>query len=67
MRQPTALGTGTLDALAHNGTVPLLLPISKQTHARSYCDTFMTVSVGVLISLGVIFWGSLFGSFRSNL
>lgn len=64
MHRLTVVSAGTLDALPHNGTVLLLLQISKQTHAGSYFDMFMTVIVGVLISLLAIFiLGASFGSF----
>jgi H+/gluconate symporter-like permease len=64
MHRLTVVSAGTLDALPHNGTVLLLLQISKQTHANSYFDMFMTVIVGVLISLVAIFFlGATFGSF----
>ncbi|ERM02510.1 citrate transporter [Brucella intermedia 229E] len=64
MHRLTVLSAGTLDALPHNGTVLLLLQISKQTHASSYFDMVMTVIVGVIISLAVVFvLGSVFGSF----
>ena len=64
MHRLTVVSAGTLDALPHNGTVLLLLQISKQTHAGSYFDMFMTVIVGVLISLVAIFiLGATFGSF----
>ncbi|MBO9353753.1 GntP family permease [Bordetella petrii] len=64
MHRLTVVSAGTLDALPHNGTVLLLLQISKQTHAGSYFDMFMTVIVGVLISLVAIFiLGAMFGSF----
>jgi H+/gluconate symporter-like permease len=64
MHRLTVISAGTLDALPHNGTVLLLLQISKQTHAESYFDMVMTVIVGVIISLAVVFaLGSMFGSF----
>lgn len=64
MHRLTVISAGTLDALPHNGTVLLLLQISKQTHAGSYFDMVMTVIVGVLISLVAVFiLGSMFGSF----
>lgn len=60
----TTISAGTLDALPHNGTVLLLLQISKQTHAGSYMDMVMTVIVSVILSLIVVFaLGSTFGSF----
>jgi H+/gluconate symporter-like permease len=64
MHRLTTISAGTLDALPHNGTVLLLLQISKQTHAGSYFDMVMTVIVGVIISLVAVFiLGSMFGSF----
>ena len=64
MHRLTTISAGTLDALPHNGTVLLLLQISKQTHAESYFDMVMTVIVGVIISLVAVFvLGSVFGSF----
>jgi H+/gluconate symporter-like permease len=64
MHRLTTISAGTLDALPHNGTVLLLLQISKQTHAESYFDMVMTVIVGVIISLAAVFFlGSVFGSF----
>jgi H+/gluconate symporter-like permease len=64
MHRLTTLSAGTLDALPHNGTVLLLLQISKLTHRESYLNMVMTVIVGVIISLvAVIALGSVFGSF----
>ncbi len=64
MHRLTTISAGTLDALPHNGTVLLLLQISKQTHSGSYFDMVMTVIVGVIISLVAVFvLGSMFGSF----
>jgi H+/gluconate symporter-like permease len=64
MHRLTTISAGTLDALPHNGTVLLLLQVSKQTHAGSYFDMVMTVIVSVIISLVVVFaLGSMFGSF----
>jgi H+/gluconate symporter-like permease len=64
MHRLTVISAGTLDALPHNGTVLLLLQISKQTHAGSYFDMVMTVIVSVIISLAVVLiLGSMFGSF----
>jgi len=64
MHRITVISAGTLDALPHNGTVLMLLQISKLTHAESYKDMVMTVIVGVIISLvAVLILGSLFGSF----
>ncbi|MGC0054069.1 GntP family permease [Brucella pituitosa] len=64
MHRLTVISAGTLDALPHNGTVLLLLQISRQTHSSSYLDMVMTVIVGVIISLVAVFMlGSMFGSF----
>ena len=63
MHRVTTISAGTLDA-HHNGTVLMLLQISKLTHKESYLDMVMTVIVGVIISLvAVIVLGSMFGSF----
>ena len=64
MHRITTISAGTLDALPHNGTVLMLLQISKLTHKESYLDMVMTVIVSVIISLvAVIALGSMFGSF----
>lgn len=64
MHRLTVISAGTLDALPHNGTVLLLLQISKLTHSESYADMVMTVIVGVILSLVVVLiLGSIFGSF----
>jgi len=64
MHRVTVISAGTLDALPHNGTVLMLLQISKLTHKESYGDMAMTVIAGVVISLAaVLVLGSLFGSF----
>lgn len=64
MHRVTVISAGTLDALPHNGTVLMLLQISKLTHAESYLDMVMTVIVGVVISLvAVLIVGSTIGSF----
>jgi H+/gluconate symporter-like permease len=64
MHRVTTISAGTLDALPHNGTVLMLLQISKLTHKESYLDMVMTVIVGVIISLVVVIvLGSMFGSF----
>jgi H+/gluconate symporter-like permease len=64
MHRLTTISAGTLDALPHNGTVLLLLQISKLTHAESYLDMVMTVIVSVILSLVVVLLlGATFGSF----
>lgn len=57
-------GKAVCRLLSHNGTVLLLLQISKLTHKESYLDMVMTVIVSVIISfVAVIALGSMFGSF----
>ena len=64
MHRLTTISAGTLDALPHNGTVLLLLQVSKLTHRESYGDMIMTVIVNVVIALVVVaFLGSIFGAF----
>jgi H+/gluconate symporter-like permease len=64
MHRLTTISAGTLDALPHNGTVLLLLQISRLTHRESYLDMVMTVIVNVIIALAVVtVLGSIFGSF----
>lgn len=64
MHRVTTISAGTLDALPHNGTVLLLLQISKLTHGDSYLDMVVTVIIGPIIALvAVLVLGSMFGSF----
>ena len=60
----TAIATGGLDALPHNGAVVTLLAICGLTHRDSYGDLAMVAVVFPLISLAVaIAAATLFGSF----
>jgi H+/gluconate symporter-like permease len=64
MHRITTLSAGTLDALPHNGTVLILLGLSKLTHRESYPDMVMTVIVSCIIALAaVLILSSVFGSF----
>ena len=64
MHRVATIGSGTLDALPHNGTVLTVLQISGLTHRESYFDMVMTVIVTCIIALAaVIVLGSVFGSF----
>ena len=64
LHRVTAIATGGLDALPHNGAVITLLGICKLTHRQSYLDIFMVaVAVPVLSLVTVVTLGSLFGSF----
>jgi H+/gluconate symporter-like permease len=64
MHRVTTLSAGTLDALPHNGTVLILLGLSKLTHRESYPDMVMTVIVSCIIALmAVLILSSVFGAF----
>jgi H+/gluconate symporter-like permease len=64
MHRVTAVASGALDALPHNGAVITLLSVCKLSHRDSYFDVFMTSIVGPMISLiAIIILASLFGSF----
>jgi H+/gluconate symporter-like permease len=64
LHRVTAIATGGLDALPHNGAVVTLLAICGLTHRQSYADVAM---VAVIFPLGAlmltILLESLFGSF----
>lgn len=59
LHRVTAVATGGLDALPHNGAVITLLGICGLSHKESYPDIFMVavlfplVALGVLVGLGV--------------
>ena len=60
----TAIATGGLDALPHNGAVVTLLAICGLTHRESYGDLAMVAVIFPLVSLVVaIAAASLFGTF----
>lgn len=64
MHRVTAVASGALDALPHNGAVITLLAVCKLTHGESYGDVLMTSVVGPMVALVVIIVvASLFGSF----
>lgn len=54
LHRVTAVATGGLDALPHNGAVVTLLAICNMTHAKSYIDIFIVALVGPIIALAVI-------------
>ena len=61
MHRVTALSSGGLDALPHNGAVITLLAITGLTHRQSYADIFVVaVAVPLLATVVVIALGSLF-------
>lgn len=64
MHRIAVIGSGTLDALPHNGAVVTLLKVCGTTHRESYFGILMAVIVGPIIALlAVIALGSIFGSF----
>lgn len=64
MHRVTAVASGALDALPHNGAVITLLAVCKLSHRDSYADVLMTSIVGPIIALAVIIViASLAGSF----
>lgn len=64
LHRVTAIATGGLDALPHNGAVITLLGICKLTHSQSYLDIFMVAVAFPLAALClVVALGTMFGSF----
>lgn len=64
LHRVTAIATGGLDALPHNGAVITLLGICGLSHRQSYGDIFMVaVAIPVLALVVVVALGSAFGSF----
>jgi H+/gluconate symporter-like permease len=64
LHRVTAVATGGLDALPHNGAVITLLSICGLTHRKAYLDIAAVAVVGPIISLILlIIVGSLVGSF----
>jgi len=64
LHRVTAVSTGGLDALPHNGAVITLLAICGLTHKDSYGDIAVVAVAIPLISLVIlILLGTLFGSF----
>ncbi|MCW7754278.1 GntP family permease [Desulfobotulus sp. H1] len=64
LHRVTAVATGGLDTLPHNGAVITLLAITGLTHRQAYFDLAMTAMVVPFVSLVVlIVLGTLFGSF----
>ncbi|ETX29831.1 GntP family permease [Roseivivax isoporae] len=61
MHRVTALSSGGLDALPHNGAVITLLAITGLTHRQSYGDIFVVaVAIPLLATVAVIGLGSVF-------
>ncbi|MDO9115247.1 MAG: GntP family permease [Polaromonas sp.] len=64
LHRVTAIATGGLDALPHNGAVITLLSICGLTHRQSYLDIFVVaVVVPVVVLVAVVWLGSAYGSF----
>ncbi|SIT65925.1 H+/gluconate symporter [Ectothiorhodosinus mongolicus] len=64
LHRVTAVATGGLDTLPHNGAVITLLAIAGLTHRQAYFDLAMVAMLAPFISLiALITLGTLFGNF----
>jgi len=64
LHRVTAVATGGLDTLPHNGAVITLLAICGRTHREAYPDIAAVAVAGPLLALVVLIaLGSIFGSF----
>lgn len=64
LHRVTAIATGGLDALPHNGAVITLLGICGLSHRQSYLDIFVVaVAIPLLALIAVVTLGTVFGSF----
>jgi H+/gluconate symporter-like permease len=64
MHRITAIATGGLDALPHNGAVITLLSVCKLSHREAYWDIFIVACVIPIVALvSVVALGTLVGSF----
>jgi H+/gluconate symporter-like permease len=64
LHRVTAIATGGLDALPHNGAVITLLAICKLTHRQSYLDILVVAVLVPLVALAVVITlGTAFGAF----
>ncbi|MDP1686222.1 GntP family permease [Hydrogenophaga sp.] len=64
LHRVTAIATGGLDALPHNGAVITLLSICGLTHRQSYLDILVVAVVFPLVALAVVVTlGTALGSF----
>jgi H+/gluconate symporter-like permease len=64
MHRVTAVATGGLDTLPHNGAVITPLAICGLTHQEAYFDIFVVaVGIPLMALIALIVTGSLFGSF----
>ena len=64
LHRVTAMASGGMDTLPHNGAVITMLGICRLTHKQAYFDMFMVSVVGPLLALvAVLAAGVTFGSF----
>lgn len=64
MHRVTAVATGGLDALPHNGAVITLLSICRLAHRESYFDIAVVAeAIPILALVALISLGTLFGAF----
>ena len=64
MHRVTAVASGALDALPHNGAVITLLSVCGVSHRQTYADVFVVAVAAPLVALAaIIVIASLFGSF----
>lgn len=64
LHRVTAIATGGLDALPHNGAVITLLSICGLTHRQAYLDIFVVAVLAPIAALiAVVALGTLFGAF----
>jgi H+/gluconate symporter-like permease len=64
MHRVTAVASGSLDALPHNGAVITLLTVCQLSHRDSYLDIFVAAIIAPLIALVIMIGlASVFGSF----
>ena len=56
--------SGALNSLLHHGAVIIIIALSSLTHKQSYYDMFIVcVVIPLIVLIGVITLGTLFGSF----
>ncbi len=64
LHRVTAVATGSLDALPHNGAVITLLTICGLTHRQAYQDiAIVAVAIPFVALVALVALGTLFGSF----
>lgn len=64
MHRVTAVASGALDVLPHNGAVITILTVCKLTHRDAYADIFVVAAVIPMLALVVVvILASLFGAF----